>query len=264
MSEPLLVLTEIGLSYHGRTVLESVSLAVKPARITTLIGPNGAGKSSLVKVALGLVKPNRGRVNRKPALRIGYMPQRLHIDASLPLTVAAFLALAGKLERRAIDAALAECGVAELGAAPLQSLSGGELQRVLLARALLREPELLVLDEPVQGVDVAGQAELYALIADLRTRHGCGVLMISHDLHLVMAATDEVVCLNRHVCCHGHPDTVSRHPAYLELFGRQVADNLAVYTHHHDHVHDCDHPEHQHGSARRFAPVNPPVSVNKT
>ena len=246
MSEALLELSGIRLSYGGRPVLDDAALRVRPGHITTLIGPNGAGKTSLVKIALGLIKPQAGTVTRKPGLRVGYMPQKLHVDASLPLTVAAFLRLAGKVDHAAIVAALRETDVDDVRDAPLQTLSGGELQRVLLARALLREPELLVLDEPVQGVDVAGQAELYRLIAGLRTDHGCGVLMISHDLHLVMAATDEVVCLNRHVCCSGHPDAVSQHPAYLELFGRSVADNLAVYTHHHDHTHRCDEPGHHH------------------
>lgn len=246
MSDPLLALTGIGLAYAGRPVLDQVSLTVMPGHITTLIGPNGAGKTSLVKIALGLQKPDVGEVVRKPGLRIGYMPQKLQLDASLPLSVRAFLGLAGRYSDPELLAALTETGVKELLHAPLATLSGGELQRVMLARALLREPELLVLDEPVQGVDVAGQSELYRLIAGLRLRYGCGVLMVSHDLHLVMAATDEVICLDRHVCCSGHPDTVSQHPAYLELFGHAVADNLAVYTHHHDHVHRCEEPGHHH------------------
>ncbi|MBI2381749.1 MAG: ATP-binding cassette domain-containing protein [Gammaproteobacteria bacterium] len=247
MSTPLLRLEQASLSLSGRLILDAVSLQVEAGRITTLIGPNGAGKTSLVKLALGLHRPTAGTVWRKPSLRIGYMPQKLQLDATLPLSVGDFLDLAGSVSPAQIAASLAETGVPELAKAPLHSLSGGELQRVLLARALLREPELLVLDEPVQGVDVLGQTELYRLIGELRNRHACGVLMISHDLHLVMAATDEVVCLDRHVCCHGHPDAVSQHPAYLELFGRSVADGLAVFTHHHDHVHDCAEPSHHHG-----------------
>jgi zinc transport system ATP-binding protein len=200
----------------------------------TLVGPNGAGKTTLLRILLGLQRPSAGSAWRRPGLRIGYLPQRLAIDETLPLTVRRLLALAGPAGKERIDAALAEVGAKPLASMPVQALSGGELQRVLLARALLREPDLLVLDEPVQGVDVTGQGELYALIRHIRDRRGCGVLLVSHDLHLVMAASDEVVCLNRHVCCSGHPETVTRHPAYRALFG----DAIAVYAHHHDHVHD--------------------------
>jgi len=161
----------------------------------------------------------------------------LQVDATLPLTVLRFLRLVPGVDRLRALAALAEVGAEKVIDSPLQSVSGGEMQRVLLARALLREPELLVLDEPVQGVDVSGQAELYRLITRLRDRHGCGVLMVSHDLHLVMSTTDQVVCLNRHVCCSGHPEQVSGDPAFIELFG-QDAKSLAIYHHHHDHDHD--------------------------
>ena len=165
---------------------------------------------------------------------------RLAVDPTLPLTVGRFLALGGGDggHPRRLDI-LAEVGAGHLEKNPIQGLSGGEMQRVLLARALLRVPELLVLDEPVQGVDITGQAELYAVITAVRDRRGCGVLLVSHDLHLVMAATDRVVCLNRHVCCTGHPEAVSRDPAYLSLFGADSADRLAVYRHHHDHGHDA-------------------------
>ena len=225
------------MSFSGQPVLQQVQLALRPGEIVTLIGPNGAGKTTLVRTVLGLLKPDSGTVRRKPRLRIGYMPQKLHVDATLPLSVLRFLRLVPGVDRAAAQAALAEVGAEQVIDSPLQSISGGELQRVLLARALLREPELLVLDEPVQGVDVAGQAELYRLITQLRDRHGCGVLMVSHDLHLVMSATDQVVCLNRHVCCSGHPEQVSNDPAFVELFG-QDAKSLAIYHHHHDHSHD--------------------------
>jgi zinc transport system ATP-binding protein len=230
----LATLEEVSLAFGKRAVLERVSLGVGAGEIVTLVGPNGAGKTTLLRILLGLQRPSAGRAWRRPGLRIGYLPQRLAIDETLPLTVRRLLALAGKADGARIGAALAEVGAGALAAAPVQRLSGGELQRVLLARALLREPDLLVLDEPVQGVDVTGQSELYALIRRIRDRHGCGVLLVSHDLHLVMAASDEVVCLNRHVCCSGHPEAVTRHPAYRALFG----DAIAVYAHHHDHVHD--------------------------
>jgi zinc transport system ATP-binding protein len=237
MSDALIRLDGVAVSFNGQPVLDNVQLSVQPGEIVTLIGPNGAGKTTLVRVVLGLLQPERGSVRRTPRLRIGYMPQKLHVDATLPLSVLRFLRLVPGVDRKRALAALAEVGAEQVIDSPLQSISGGEMQRVLLARALLREPQLLVLDEPVQGVDVAGQAELYRLISRLRERHGCGVLMVSHDLHLVMSATDQVVCLNRHVCCSGHPEQVSGDPAFIELFG-QDAKSLAVYHHHHDHDHD--------------------------
>ncbi|WP_028241076.1 zinc ABC transporter ATP-binding protein ZnuC [Stutzerimonas azotifigens] len=237
MSDALIELQDIHVRFAHQPVLEGARLRVRRGEIVTLIGPNGAGKTTLVRTVLGLLRPDSGRVWRKPKLRIGYMPQKLHVDATLPLTVLRFLRLVPKVDRARAQAALAEVGAEGVIDSPLQSISGGELQRVLLARALLREPELLVLDEPVQGVDVSGQAELYRMIGRLRDRHGCGVLMVSHDLHLVMSATDQVVCLNRHVCCSGHPEQVSSDPAFVELFG-QDARSLAVYHHHHDHDHD--------------------------
>ena len=237
MSEPLIRLQQVSVGFRQESVLENVQLTVNAGEIVTLIGPNGAGKTTLVRAVLGLLKPDSGSVWRKPRLRIGYMPQKLTVDPTLPLSVLRFLRLVPGVDRHTALAALAEVGAEQVIDSPLQNISGGELQRVLLARALLREPELLVLDEPVQGVDVAGQAELYRLITQLRDRHGCGVLMVSHDLHLVMSTTDQVVCLNRHVCCSGHPEQVSDDPAFVELFG-QDAQNLAIYHHHHDHSHD--------------------------
>ena len=250
MSKALLSLEDVSLRLHGTDVLEHVNLQVKRGEIVTLIGPNGAGKTSLVRIVLGLLKASSGQVNPQAKLRIGYMPQKLQIDASLPLTVQRFLLLSPGAKKAAALAALTEVGAEHLLQRPLQQVSGGELQRILLARALLREPDLLVLDEPVQGVDVNGQIELYQLITRLRDRYGCGVLMVSHDLHLVMATTNTVVCLNRHVCCSGHPEQVSLDPAFVAMFGEQ-ASALAVYSHHHDHAHDMHGEvvphEHRHG-----------------
>lgn len=236
MSDALIRLKDVSVTRAGQSVLEHVQLSVSAGEIVTLIGPNGAGKTTLVRAVLGLLKPDAGDVWRKPRLRVGYMPQKLQVDATLPLSVLRFLRLVPGVDRQTALAALGEVGAEKVIDSPLQGISGGEMQRVLLARALLRQPELLVLDEPVQGVDVAGQAELYALITQLRNRHQCGVLMVSHDLHLVMSTTDQVVCLNRHVCCSGHPEQVSNDPAFVELFG-QNAPSLAIYHHHHDHAH---------------------------
>lgn len=230
---PLLRVDNVSFTVRDQSILQAVSLEIHAGEIIALIGPNGAGKSTLVRIALGLIKPNCGQVWRKPGLRIGYMPQRLAIDHNLPLTVQRFITLGGPTSRTQVAAVLAEVGVPQLMESPVQAISGGELQRVLLARALLREPDLLVLDEPIQGVDLSGQYELYDLISQLRQQRGCGILMISHELHLVMATTDQVLCLNRQVCCSGHPDQVANDPAYLQLFGFDVARRLAVYHHHH-------------------------------
>lgn len=245
--QPLLNSSDICLQIAGKTILDHVSFQLFAGQILTLIGPNGAGKTSLVRIILGLLKPSSGTVSFSGPLRIGYMPQKLHIDATLPLTVAGFLALADRDRKRRIDA-LARVAIPHLLDQPVGALSGGEIQRVLLARALLRKPDLLVLDEPVQGVDVNGQEALYQLITQIRNESGCGILMVSHDLHLVMAATDQVICLNQHICCHGTPEVVSASPAYTELFGVRTA----LYTHHHDHQHslhgeveDCG--DHHHG-----------------
>ncbi len=222
------------------TVLDAVDLSVARGEIVTLIGPNGSGKTTLARVVLGLLAPDAGTVTRAGGVTIGYVPQQVQIDPTLPLTVERFIRLGAKTDKASIEAALEEVRVPRLMGSPVQGLSGGEMRRVLLARALLRAPDLLVLDEPGAGVDIPGQAELYGLIRSLRDRHGCGVLLISHNLHLVMAATDRVICLNRHVCCEGAPEAVTRNPEFLALFGESAASAMAVYTHHHDHEHDLD------------------------
>ncbi len=236
--EPLLTIEKVNLAIRGNSILRDVSFQVTAGEIVALIGPNGAGKSTLARVALGLVRADSGQIWRKPGARVGYMPQRLVVDDTLPLSVRRFVTLGTPASRARVRDALAEVGAAHVLDAPVQAISGGEMQRVLLARALLRDPDLLVLDEPIQGVDLNGQYELYDLIGGLRQRRGCGILMVSHELHLVMATTDHVLCLNRHVCCSGHPDHVARDPAYLELFGLDGARRLAIYHHHHDHRHD--------------------------
>jgi len=254
----------INMQLGGRQILQDVNLTIRKGKLLTLIGPNGAGKTTLVRIVLGLLKPQQGSLHRADGLRLGYMPQKLYIEPTLPLTVRRFLELsAGGRKQSAVPVqnVLEEVRVVHLLDQQVSALSGGELQRVLLARALSRSPHMLVLDEPAQGVDVSGQVELYELINAIRDRHGCGVLMVSHDLHLVMATTDEVVCLNQHICCHGKPEHVSTDPAYLALFGRREAEALAVYTHHHNHSHDIageiiapapdacshDHGDHNHG-----------------
>lgn len=228
----------LGLIRNGRDLLEGIDLDIQKREIVTLIGPNGAGKTSLVRLLLGLEAPDRGEIWRQRNMRIGYVPQRFDVDSVIPMTVERFLRLGDEAPLPRIRAILDEVGAGQTARQQLSQLSGGELQRVVLARALLRDPDLLVLDEPVQGVDYTGEAELYNLIARLRDERGFGVLLVSHDLHIVMARSDRVVCLNRHVCCSGVPETVAQHPAYARLFGAEAARAFAVYQHHHDHSHD--------------------------
>ena len=237
-AEPLLASgRDLVVRYGGRTVLDRVSIEVRRREVVSLIGPNGAGKTSAVRVLLGLIKPHAGVVERAPGAVVGYVPQRIAPESLLPLTVRRFLTMAGRRARAEAAAVLDEVGTVAVIDRQLSSLSGGEFRRVLLARALLRDPDLLVLDEPIQQVDFAGQLAMHQLISRLRDRRGCGVLVISHDLHLVLGATDRVVCINGHVCCAGKPEAVSRHPEYISLFGPGAAAGLAVYTHDHDHSH---------------------------
>ncbi len=237
MSEPLVELNQVGISFAGRQVLEGVSLALKPRDMVTVIGPNGSGKTTLIRLILGIEKPSVGHISRQPGCRIGYVPQRMVLQPTMPLTVERFLRLSGAA-RSEIHGALERTAIVKLQKASVHHLSGGEFQRVLLARALLRRPQLLVLDEPAQGLDVNGQAALYDLIRGIRDELGCAVLSVSHDLHLVMASTDTVICLNGHICCRGEPEQISREPAFAELFGDELARSLAVYHHHHHHSHD--------------------------
>ncbi len=230
-----LIAAEGILVRRGReTVLEDVDLAVHRGEIVTLVGPNGAGKTTLVRVLLGLLWPDRGRVRRRPGLVVGYCPQRLALDPVLPLSARRFLELAGRSTATRIAAVAREVGLAGRLERPVHHLSGGEFRRLLLARALLRAPELLVLDEPLSGVDQSGQLELYRLVRAVRDRYGCGVLLVSHDLHLVFAATDRVVCLDRTLRCVGAPRDVARDPAFRRLFGARVAEAFAPYVHRHE------------------------------
>jgi zinc transport system ATP-binding protein len=245
---PLIEARGLGFARGGQRILHDIDLAIRPGEIVTLVGPNGSGKSSLLKLLVGAMPPDEGTLIRAPGLRIGYVPQRLAVDHTMPMTVDRFLALtgAGAAGRRK---ALARVGVPDLGSRQLVDLSGGQFQRALLAQALLRQPTLLVLDEAAQGLDQPGVARFYGLIADLRREIGCAVLMVSHDLHVVMAASDRVICLNGHICCQGAPLVVSAAPEYRALFGFGTEGALALYRHHHDHSHggETAGPVHDHG-----------------
>ena len=236
VAAPLLRATGIVVRRGGEAILDDVDLTVGAGETVTVVGPNGAGKTTLLRIMLGQLQPDTGRVWRRGGLRIGYQPQNFPLDAGMPMRVSRFLGLGVQAPRDERLRRLAEVGADALADRSLHDLSGGELRRVLLARALLRNPDLLVLDEPVHGVDLAGQAELYALIARVADECDCGVLMVSHELHFVMGTTDRVVCLNRHVCCEGAPESVRDHPEYRALLGA-APEAIAVYTHHHDHTH---------------------------
>ena len=223
---------------RGRTrILQGVSLRIAPGEIVTVVGPNGSGKSTLLRCLIGAIRPDGGTVTRREGLRTGYVPQSLAIDATLPLTVRRFLDLPRRAPEAEAQAALTRAGVGGLGARQMAQLSGGQRQRVLLARAILGRPELLILDEPTQGLDQPGAAQFYRLIEEVRGALDCAVLMVSHELHVVMSASDRVICLNGHVCCEGTPDIVSAAPAYRALFGTGTQGALALYRHEHGHRH---------------------------
>ncbi|MDH3668075.1 MAG: metal ABC transporter ATP-binding protein [Paracoccaceae bacterium] len=242
-SEPLIRAEGLGVSAGGRRILYDVDVALAPGEIVTIVGPNGAGKTTLLRTLIGALTPSRGRVARKPGLTIGYTPQRLAIESTMPLTVTRFLELGGGEDARS---ALEMTGIAHLAEAQMSGLSGGELQRAALARALMRRPGLLALDEPTQGLDQSGEAAFYRLIDRVRDETGAAVCMVSHDLHVVMSGSDRVICLNGHVCCEGAPVQVSSMPEYRALFGLGTQGALALYRHEHDHSHHGHDHEHGH------------------
>ena len=245
----LLDVENLTVNLGGNIVLSGVNLSLDPGEIVTIVGPNGSGKSTLLRAILGAVRGASGTVRRAPGLRIGYVPQKLAIDPTLPLTVARFLSLPRRVAPALSKSALEQAGAEHLDQHQMSDLSGGQFQRVLLARALLTRPQLLILDEATQGLDQPGSAAFYQRIEQVRQDIGCAVLMVSHELHVVMAASDRVICLNGHVCCHGTPEHVASAPEYRALFGSGTHGALALYRHehdhahhHHDHDHDHDHP----------------------
>ena len=235
----LVKLKSAGFRLNDKWLVQGVSLQVEKGKIVTLIGPNGSGKSTTAKIALGIYKKIDGEVE-KYTNKIGYVPQKISIDWTLPLRVKDFMLLTDNLDDRTISEALSLTGVIHLKDKNLGDLSGGEFQRVLLARAISKKPELLVLDEPVQGVDFTGEIALYELIKKISEDLNCGILLISHDLHVVMSATDFVICLNGHVCCSGTPQKVIKDNKYKELFGDRASNILSLYEHKHDHTHSQD------------------------
>ena len=236
----LVSLNNAGVCVSDKWLVRGVSLNVHQGEIVTLIGPNGSGKTTTAKVALGVINPSEGNAQRKCNIRVSYVPQKLTLDWTVPLTVNRFLTLTHPANESDIQRALSSTGTEHLKNAQVRNLSGGEFQRILLARAVVNKPELLVLDEPVQGVDFNGEIALYRLIENIRTELNCGIILISHDLHLVMSSTDRVICLNGHVCCSGSPESVASMPEFRALFGNRAASELAFYKHNHDHEHSPD------------------------
>lgn len=234
---PLVQLNNVGISRAQRWLVRNIDLTIQSGQIITLIGPNGSGKSTTAKMVLGILKPDEGKVVRSPHLKVGYVPQAIKMDWTMPLQVDRFMQLTGHIDRKTLMGALGQTGIEHLAHHEMQYLSGGEMQRVMIARAIARKPDLLVLDEPVQGVDFPSQAELYQLIVEVRNTLDCGVLLISHDLNIVMEASDQVLCLNGHICCSGSPTAVAGSAAYQQLFGPSTVSGLALYRHQHDHTH---------------------------
>ncbi|QBX99357.1 metal ABC transporter ATP-binding protein [Rhodophyticola sp. CCM32] len=233
----------LNLRFGHSLVLKDLNFTISPGEIVTLVGPNGSGKTSFLKILIGVLEPSTGTIRRDPKLKIGYVPQQLHIDRTLPLTVSRFLSLPRRHSVKTMRTALDDAGAKNLLSRQMTDLSGGQRQRVLLARALLNDPNLLILDEATQGLDQPGSAAFYRLIERVRRDFGCAVLMVSHELHVVMSASDRVVCLNGHICCEGKPETVASAPAYRALFGSGTQGALALYRHQHTHHHDHGLPQ---------------------
>jgi zinc transport system ATP-binding protein len=250
----LITAAHVCVRFGTDEVLHDINLSLSAGEIVTILGPNGSGKSTLLRALLGIVPTAEGRITRAPGLTIGYVPQRLMIDRTMPITVRRFLSLPNRVSDAAAEEVLARVGMAGHGPDQMTALSGGQLQRVLLARALLGQPQVLMLDEPTQGLDQLGEAAFYRLIEEVRQDTGAAILMISHDLHVVMAASDRVICLNGHICCEGTPRVVSTAPEYRALFGLGTQGALALYRHEHDHQHDDGHPHHHHDHTHGHAP----------
>ncbi|MBP9950634.1 MAG: metal ABC transporter ATP-binding protein [Cypionkella sp.] len=240
----LLSAVALTVRFGTSEVLSGITMAINPGEIVTVLGPNGSGKSTLLRALLGIVPVASGQITRAPGLRVGYVPQKLAIDPTLPMTVRRFLSLPTRVTDVQATQTLARVGLPDMETRQMSALSGGQFQRVLLARALLSDPQLLILDEPTQGLDQPGEAAFYRLIEEVRTTTGAAILMVSHDLHVVMAASDRVICLNGHICCEGTPRVVSNAPEYRALFGLGTQGALALYRHDHDHSHDHSHDHH--------------------
>jgi zinc transport system ATP-binding protein len=239
-SNNIVSLENISLKLNNQEILKDINLEIKKGEITTLIGPNGGGKTSIARILIGALKPSAGKVTIIKNSRIGYMPQKLSIDHTIPMRAIDFINLTSikpkNLQSNQNELA-GKLGINNILTKPISEVSGGQLQRISLMRALINEPDILVLDEPTQFMDIAAQAEFYHSIEEIKNKKNCAILMISHDLHMVMQKTDNVICINHHICCHGSPESINQHPEYISLFGQHKIDNIAIYSHHHNHKH---------------------------
>ena len=238
MSDALITLNNISLSHNGKNILDDVSFKLHPGEFITLIGPNGAGKSSLIKILLGVIKQDAGEIIHSGDLKLGYTPQSFAANPYIPISIIDFLTLNQKLDREFTSQTCELTGIKDLLEMPLKNLSGGELQKVLLTRALLNKPNVLIMDEPAQNLDVDGQMQLYKLIQDIHQKQNCAVLMVSHDLHRVMKESTQVLCLYHHICCEGLPESILKDAQFNDLFADQIHELMATYEHHHNHQHE--------------------------
>ena len=238
MSDALITLNNISLSNSGKNILDDVSFKLHQGEFITLIGPNGAGKSSLIKILLGIIKQDSGEITYNGEIKFGYTPQTFTANPYIPISVKDFLTLNQKLDATFMQQTFELTGINEFLKSPLKNLSGGELQKVLLTRALLNKPNVLILDEPAQNLDVDGQMQLYKLIQDIHQQQNCAVLMVSHDLHRVMKESSQVICLYHHICCEGLPESILKDAKFNDLFADQINELMATYEHHHNHNHE--------------------------
>lgn len=228
----------VEFSLQDKLVVHDVSFTVEPGIFLTIVGPNGSGKTTILKLIIGAYKPTKGTIFRDTDLRIGYVPQKLNVNDTIPMDVNCFLNLGRKFPNKKIQSIAEETGITHLMKVPLLSLSGGQTQRVLYARALLAEPNLLIMDEATQGMDAEGEERFYRLVNDYRARTNCAIILVSHEMHVVSSFSNWVICLNRHICCQGEPSLIFEDENFVELFGSFLPNELAYYPHKHDHSHD--------------------------
>jgi len=241
ITNALISAKNVSVLKHQKSILDNIDIQINKNDFITIIGPNGAGKTMLLKCLMGFYKPTSGRIERKEKLKIGYMPQSISIINTMPITVKDFITVRKEYDDISLNKVITEVSIGEIVNKQLSVLSGGEMQRVLLARSLLNNPDLLILDEPAQNLDISGQLNFYKLIQEIYSKRDISILMVSHDLHLVMISTKKVLCLYKHICCSGAPQQIAKDPEFLSMFGKDMANMMSIYQHSHDHNHDHNH-----------------------
>lgn len=241
ITNALISAKNVSVLKHQKSILDNIDIQINKNDFITIIGPNGAGKTMLLKCLMGFYKPTSGRIERKEKLKIGYMPQSISVINTMPITVKNFITVRKEYDDISLNKVISEVNIGEIVNKQLSVLSGGEMQRVLLARSLLNNPDLLILDEPAQNLDISGQLNFYKLIQEIYSKRNISILMVSHDLHLVMVSTKRVLCLYKHICCSGAPQQIAKDPEFLSMFGKDMANMMSIYQHSHDHNHDHSH-----------------------